>query len=358
LSADCRILILDEPTATLTTRETDRLFAIVRQLRGAGVAVLFVSHHLQELFEIADQVTVLRNGRKVATQPIADTSPDGLVRLMVGRDVAAAADGALPQRGGSSPIEALRVEGLRFSGQSANAAIDLAVHHGEILGIAGLVGSGRTETLRAICGVDRRVAGRIFRDGREVKIAAPRDALAAGICLVTEDRKDEGLVLDMPIRANVTLATLRRHARAGWIRPAAEADSARRMVSDLDIRCAGIEQHPRELSGGNQQKVVLAKWLLARPQVLILDEPTRGVDVGAKAEIHDVLRRAAAQGMAVIIVSSDLPELLAVSHRIVVLSKGRVAGDVARKAFDEQSILHMAYREYLRTEDDTAAIAA
>jgi ribose transport system ATP-binding protein len=358
LSADCRILILDEPTATLTTRETDRLFTIVRQLRAAGVAVLFVSHHLQELFEIADQVTVLRNGRKVATRPIADTSPDGLVRLMVGRDVAAAAGDALPQRGGAPPLEALRVEGLRFSGQSDNAAIDLAVQHGEILGIAGLVGSGRTETLRAICGVDRRIAGRIFRDSREVTIAAPRDALAAGICLVTEDRKDEGLVLDMPIRANVTLATLRRHARSGWIRRAAEAVSTRRMVGDLDIRSAGIEQHPRELSGGNQQKVVLAKWLLARPQVLILDEPTRGVDVGAKAEIHAVLRRVAEQGMAVIIVSSDLPELLSVSHRIAVLSKGRLAGEVAREAFDEQSILQMAYREYLRTEDDAAAVAA
>lgn len=354
LSADCRILILDEPTATLTTRETDRLFAIVRRLRESGVAVLFVSHHLQELFEIADCVTVLRNGRKVATQAIADTSPDGLVRLMVGRDVASAADDALPQRGG----EALRIEGLRFAGQgAAAAAIDLAVHHGEILGIAGLVGSGRTETLRAICGVDRRIAGRIFRGGREVKIAAPRDALAAGVCLVTEDRKDEGLVLDMPIRANVTLATLRRHARGGWIRRGAEAVSARRMAADLDIRAAGIEQPPRELSGGNQQKVVLAKWLLAQPAVLILDEPTRGVDVGAKAEIHAVLRRAAAQGMAVIIVSSDLPELLAVSHRIVVLSKGRLAGELARDAFDEQTILHMAYREYLRTEDD-AALAA
>jgi ribose transport system ATP-binding protein len=353
LSADCRILILDEPTATLTTRETDRLFAIVRRLRDAGVAVLFVSHHLQELFEIADQVTVLRNGRKVATQAITDTSPDDLVRMMVGRDVAASAGDALPLHGG----QALRIDSLRFAGQSAGAAIDLAVNHGEILGIAGLVGSGRTETLRAICGVDRRIAGRIFRDGREVTITTPRDALAAGICLVTEDRKDEGLVLDMSIRANVTLATLRGHARSGWIRQAAEAVSTRRMVGDLDIRCAGIEQHPRELSGGNQQKVVLAKWLLARPQVLILDEPTRGVDVGAKAEIHDVLRRAAAQGLAVIIVSSDLPELLAVSHRIVVLSKGRLAGEVAREAFDEQSILRMAYREYLRTEDG-AALAA
>jgi ribose transport system ATP-binding protein len=353
LSGECRILILDEPTATLTTRETERLFAIVRRLRDAGVAVLFVSHHLQELFEIADRVTVLRNGRKVATRPIGETTADDIVRLMVGRDVVEPVD-----RGRSAAgAEALRVEGLRFAGQPAGARIDFAVRHGELLGIAGLVGSGRTETVRAIFGADRRIAGRVLRDGREVAIASPRDALAAGICLVTEDRKDEGLVLDMPVRANVTLATLSRHARAGWIRTATEADSAGRMVRELDIRLASVEQPPRELSGGNQQKVVLAKWLLAEPAVLILDEPTRGVDVGAKAEIHALLLRAAARGLAVLIVSSDLPELMAVCDRIVVLSKGHVAGEVARHDFDEQAILRLAYREYLRNGHDPALAA-
>ncbi len=347
LSSDSRIVVMDEPTATLTSRETARLFEIMGRLRKAGVAVLFVSHHLQELFEIADCVTVLRNGRRVTTQAMADTTPRDLVRLMVGRDVVERAPRVAPAK--TAAAEALGVSGLRYRGQPGSQGLDFGVAYGEIVGLAGLVGSGRTETVRAIFGADRAVAGTVRRDGAAVVIRTPRDALRHGICLVTEDRKDEGLVLDMPVRANISLAHLAQFSRAGWLRRGAERAAAENMVQKLDIRLASVEQPPRELSGGNQQKVVLAKWLLRRPAVLILDEPTRGVDVGAKAEIHSLLQAMADEGMAIIVVSSDLPELTQVCDRILVLSRGTLAGQLKRDGFDEQALLTLAYREYLKT---------
>ncbi|CAN5771236.1 sugar ABC transporter ATP-binding protein [soil metagenome] len=346
LSSQSRIVIMDEPTATLTPRETDRLLQIIRQLRDGGVAVVFVSHHLQELFDVCDSVTVLRNGRKVATQPMAGTSTDDLVRLMVGRDLAERAERQAPVLDATRPA-ALRVQGLRFEGQRGAAPIDFALRYGEIVGLAGLVGSGRTETVRAIFGADRLAAGQIFRDEQPVQISSPRDALAHGICLVTENRKDEGLVLGMPIRANISLANLGAVSRSGLMNKQLEADAAQRMVAELQIRLASIEQPVRELSGGNQQKVVLGKWLLREPQVLLLDEPTRGVDVGAKAEIHSLLERMAALGMAVLVVSSDLRELLTLCDRMLVLSRGVVAGEVERAQFDEEAILALAYSEYM-----------
>lgn len=347
LSSDSRIVIMDEPTATLTSRETLRLFDIVRRLRASGVAILFVSHHLEELFEIADRVTVLRNGQRVATQPIAQTTPRQLVQLMVGRDVQDAA----PRSALGPRPEALRVEGLRYQGQPAGAGLDFALGRGEVLGIAGLVGAGRTETVRALFGADPMPAGKVFLDGRPITVRKPADAIAQGICLVTEDRKDEGLVLDMPVRANLTLARLRECARVGWLRPALEDDAAQRAVRQLDIRLSSIEQPPRQLSGGNQQKVVLGKWLLREPKVLILDEPTRGVDVGAKAEIHALLHRMADAGMALLVVSSDLPELTHLCDRIIVLSRGRLVGELQRDAFDKRAILDLAYSEYMHAGD-------
>jgi ribose transport system ATP-binding protein len=351
LANDSRVVVMDEPTATLTSREADRLFVIVKRLRAKGVAILFVSHHLQELFEIGDRVTVMRNGRLVSTQAIANTSPADLVRLMVGRDV--------PQRvhklrspDASQSREALRVKGLRFAGQPGQQGLDLAVGYGEIVGIAGLLGSGRTETMRAIFGADRAVSGQIYRDGQEIHIRSPRDALSHGICLVTEDRKDEGLVLDMPTRTNITMAQLSRFSRGGWLRRSAEEQAGREMVKQLDIRLASLEQPPRQLSGGNQQKVVLAKWLLRQPAVLILDEPTRGVDVGAKSEIHALLQRKADAGMALLVVSSDLPELMQLCDRIVVFSKGTIAGELPYAQFDDQALLALAYREYLKDENE------
>jgi ribose transport system ATP-binding protein len=354
LSSDSRIVIMDEPTATLTSRETRRLFDIVRRLRAAGVAIVFVSHHLEELFEIADRVTVLRNGRHVTTQAIGQTTPRQLVQWMVGRDVQDAASRAAPAAG--TRAEALRVEGLRYRGQAAGPGLSFAVGRGEMLGIAGLVGAGRTETVSAVFGADPMVAGQIFLNGQAITIRKPAEAIAQGICMVTEDRKDEGLMLDMPVRANLTLACLADCARAGWLRPRLENDAAQHAVRQLDIRLSSVEQPPRQLSGGNQQKVVLGKWLLRKPKVLILDEPTRGVDVGAKAEIHALLRRMADEGMALLVVSSDLPELIQLCDRILVLSRGQLAGEVRRDAFDQRVILDLAYSEYTKTgEPDVRA---
>ena len=341
-----RIVIMDEPTATLTPRETDRLLAIIRKLRDDGVTVLFVSHHLQELFEVCDRVTVLRNGRHVATQPMAGTSTGELVRLMVGRELVERPVRVAPALDASRPT-ALRVEGLRHAGRRDAAPIDFSLRYGEIVGLAGLVGSGRTETLRAIFGADRAATGQVFRDDQPVRIASPKDALAHGICLVTENRKEEGLVLDMPTRANLSLARLGAVSRGGLLSAEAENAAARRMVGELQIRLASIAQPVRQLSGGNQQKVVLGKWLLRDPKVLLLDEPTRGVDVGAKAEIHALLERMAAQGMAVLVVSSDLRELIGLCDRMLVMSRGVLVGELPRAQFDEEAILAMAYREYL-----------
>lgn len=349
LSSDSRLVIMDEPTATLTSREAQRLFAIIERLRSNGVAILFVSHHLQELFEIGDRVTIMRNGCKVSTQLIADTTAKNLVKMMVGREVS---ESVLKPAKHATALsrEALRVEDFRFKGQAGTAGMDFSVAYNEIVGIAGLVGSGRTETVRAIFGADQAAKGRIFRDGVQIKVNSPSDALLQGICLVTEDRKDEGLVLDMPVRANITMARLSQFSRAGWLLRGAEAAASRDMVRQLDVRLASIEQPPRQLSGGNQQKVVLAKWLLRQPAVLILDEPTRGVDVGAKAEIHALLQRKADEGMALLVVSSDLPELMQICDRIIVLSKGTVAGEVHRDHFNEQALLELAYSEYLNNE--------
>lgn len=350
LSHKSRIVIMDEPTATLTPRETDRLLQIIRQLKAGGVTVVFVSHHLQELFAICDRVTVLRNGRKVATQAMSETTTDSLVRLMVGRDLVERAQRAAPVLDRHQP-PALEVRGLRFRGQRPGASLDFFVRYGEIVGLAGLVGSGRTETVRAIFGADPAEAGELRREGEVVQVRRPAQALAHGICLVTENRKDEGLVLPMPIRANLSLATLGEVSRTGLMQPEREAAAGQRMVADLQIRLASLQQPVRELSGGNQQKVVLGKWLLRQPRVLLLDEPTRGVDVGAKAEIHALLERMAAQGLAVLVVSSDLRELMGLCDRLLVLSRGVLAGEVARKDFDEEAILAMAYQEYTRAAD-------
>jgi ribose transport system ATP-binding protein len=343
LAVKSKVIIMDEPTATLTSRETARLFEIIRRLRASGVTIIFISHHLQEIFEIGDRVTVLRNGRKVETQDVRQTSPAALVHLMVGRSI-----------GATYPFhdevvigdEALRIEGLRYHGNPN--PISFSVHYGEILGIAGLVGSGRTETVRAIFGADRRDSGELFRDGRHVSISGPADAVRHGICLLTENRKDEGLVLPMEVRVNITLTDLARISIAGLLRPEAERSEAQHLTDDLDIRLASLDQLARDLSGGNQQKLVLAKWLFRKAQIMILDEPTRGIDVGAKAEIYDLLWRLAAEGKAIIVVSSDLPELLGICHRILVLSKGHLAGELKRGEFDQERVLSLAYQEYLK----------
>jgi ribose transport system ATP-binding protein len=351
LSTGCRLLIMDEPTATLTPRETSRLFEILRQLTAEGVAIVYISHHLDEIFEIGDRVTVLRNGRHVTTRPLAGVSTGELVQLMVGRDLEHEYP---PVRRRPPGDELLRVRELKVTPSSP--PLSLAVHAGEIVGVAGLVGSGRTEAMRAIFGADRAAAGEIAVRGEPARISHPRGAVRRGISLLTEDRKSQGLVLDLPIAANISLASIGRVSRAGLLRRRAEAGMANRVSSQLRIKATGIRQHPRALSGGNQQKVVIGRWLAADSELLIVDEPTRGIDVGARYEIHQLLVDLAAAGKGVLVVSSDLPELLGICHRLLVFSRGRIAGELPREEFDAERVLKLAYSEYLKPsrEEDEA----
>ncbi len=346
LSSQGRVLVLDEPTATLTPREAGRLFEQIRLLKQQGLSMIYVSHHLGEIFDLCDRVTVLRNGQKVETTRTADTDAGALVRQMIGRTLAAQA----PLAGAPLGREALRVENLRPAGAPPGPGLSFGVRYGEILGLAGLVGAGRTEMVRAIFGADPIAGGRILREEQPVSIRSPRDAVRAGICLVTENRKEEGLVLPMAARVNTTLARLQRVSRAGFVLRDAEREATLRMTAELAIRLSGPEQPVVQLSGGNQQKVVLAKWLFGdQAPVLMLDEPTRGIDVGAKAEIYALLGRLAADGRAIIVVSSELPELMHLCDRILVLSRGRLAGEVARADFSEERILSLAYSQFMQT---------
>ncbi|PRY23194.1 monosaccharide ABC transporter ATP-binding protein (CUT2 family) [Aliiruegeria haliotis] len=349
LQSKSRLLILDEPTATLTERETRRLFEIVRRIKADGVTVVFVSHHLEEVFEISDRVTVFRNGITITTENIPDTTPEGVVRHMVGRAVESGAAASLPK----SKIGevALRADGLRVQASPDTAPISFELRYGEILGIAGLVGSGRTEILRSLFGVDPVVEGRIARDGREVRFKGPKDAIHNGIGFVTEDRKDEGLILEMPIAANISLVNLRDVARRGLINFRQERQQARDGGKRLALKYGATSDPAASLSGGNQQKVVLAKWLARNPRVLMLDEPTRGVDVGAKFEIYAILKRLVSEGVAMLIVSSEMPELMTLCDRIMVLSKNEVQGTLDRDAFSEETILRMAYGQEARAQE-------
>ncbi len=351
LSSTGRLLVLDEPTASLTPREVARLFEIVRAARASGIAVIYVSHHLQEIFDLCDRVTVLRNGRRIDTLSVATTNTAELVRLMVGQrletttqEIGAAADTSSVGSSGSR-VPALQIEKLRV--RNSTRDVSFALNYGEIVGIAGLVGSGRTEILRAIFGADRRDGGEIYLSGRPVEFRSPMDAVRNGVCLLTENRKDEGLVLAMPVRVNVTLTDLARVSRAGLLRRQMERATADRWTRELDIRLRSTEQTARELSGGNQQKVIIAKWLFRNASVFMLDEPTRGIDVGAKAEVYTLLRRLSAEGKGLLVVSSELPELMMLCDRILVLSRGRLVGEVSRHDFDEERILSLAYSEYL-----------
>ncbi|WP_214321018.1 sugar ABC transporter ATP-binding protein [Nonomuraea sediminis] len=343
LSGEARVLIMDEPTASLTSREAGRLFGILRDLAARGVAILYISHHLEEILEIADQVTVMRNGRTIKTMSMAGVTAADLVRLMVGRDL----EQEYPPKPSIPPGEdALRVTDLRVAG--FDHPLSFSVRKGEVLGIAGLVGSGRTEAMRALFGADPVISGNITLYGKRLAIRHPRDAVRRGISLLTEDRKSQGLVLDLPIAANVTLAKL----RGTLLNFASERNVAQDLGKRLRLKSAGVTQPVRTLSGGNQQKVVLAKWLHAGSDVLIVDEPTRGIDVGAKYEIHELLLELAKDGKALIVVSSDLPELMGVCDRILVFSRGEIAGSVDRADFDAERILTLAYSRYLKNGDE------
>ena len=342
LAFESKLLILDEPTATLTSKEVDRLFEILRRLKARGVTIVYISHRLQEIGEIGDRVTVLRDGQLVATRPLAGLTIPEIVRMMVGRSVTdeRAFRGDVVVSG-----EALRVEGLKRNALSPS--VSFSVGKGEIVGVAGLVGSGRTETARAIFGADPKIAGAIFVDGAPIEIKTPRDAVQGGLCLMTEDRKGQGLLLGMSCAQNITITDLAKISRHGVLERASERRAATRLVRDLRIKTPSIDQKVRAFSGGNQQKVVIAKWLFRGSKVLLCDEPTRGIDVGARAEIYELLWTLAADGRGVLFISSDLPELIAICHRILVFAKGRVVGEVARAEFDQHRILSMAYEEFV-----------
>jgi ribose transport system ATP-binding protein len=340
---ESKLLILDEPTATLTSKEVDRLFDILRRLKARGVTIVYISHRLQEIGEIGDRVTVLRDGQLVATRPLDGLTIPEIVRMMVGRSVT---DEHAFRKDVAVSGEALRVVGLRRN--ALTPEVSLSVGKGEIVGVAGLVGSGRTETARAIFGADRKIAGEIYVEGERVAIESPRDAVKSGLCLMTEDRKGQGLLLGMSCAENITITDLAKISRYGLLERDEEREAATRLVQDLRIKTPSIDQIVRNFSGGNQQKVVIAKWLFRGSKVLLCDEPTRGIDVGARAEIYELLWTLAADGRGVLFISSDLPELIAICHRILVFAKGRVVGEVMRPEFDPHRILSMAYEEYGR----------
>jgi ribose transport system ATP-binding protein len=354
LVGDCRLLILDEPTATLTARETDHLFAQIERLKARGVAIVYISHRLDELQQVADRVMVLRDGRHIDTQPMRELTQGDIVRRMVGHDVDEGHERPRRPQG----AVALRVRGLARGTAVRDASFDL--HAGEVLGLAGLVGSGRTELLRLVYGADRKEAGDIFLGAATTpaRIDSPVRAVRAGIGLVTEDRKSQGLLLPLAIRLNTTLAHLRAVARAGWLKPDAEAAVVERLRGLLRVRSDSIEQPVDQLSGGNQQKVVFARWLHRDCDVLLLDEPTRGVDIGARADIYAQMDRLAAAGKALLMVSSDLRELMAVCDRIGVMSAGRLVAVFERGEWTQQGLLEAAFSAYAATERQSTAAPA
>jgi ribose transport system ATP-binding protein len=329
-SLDARIVVMDEPTAALADDESEALLALVRRLREQGIAVLYISHRLREVFAVADRITVLKDGRRVDTVSAADTTPGRLVAMMVGREL----DAYFPERATPSDIGAVRLA-VRGGGNAVLAGIDLEVRAGEIVGIGGLQGAGRTELVRALFGADPFTAGTVEVDGRSRRLRTPRAGIGAGLGFLTEDRKAEGLVLGQSVRDNTLLA--RRSGAARGRRYPGTSD-VEGLAAATELRAASLEQEVRFLSGGNQQKVVLAKWLALEPGVLLFDEPTRGIDVGAKAAIHELMRDLARQGRAIVMISSELPELIGLSDRIVVLHEGRIAGELPAGATEQQVI--------------------
>jgi rhamnose transport system ATP-binding protein len=321
LGAGARIVIMDEPTASLTRREQEQLYGIVRGLRAAGTGVVYITHRLEEIRALADRVTVLRDGRSVGTHPVGEVTEPELIRLMVGREV------ALTERVAGVSPGATRLS-LAGIGCTAGGVSDVSfeIRAGEIFGLAGLVGAGRTELARTLFGLTPADTGRLDVDGQEVRIRSPREAIAAGLGYVPEDRRQHGIILEMPIGQNMTMAVHERLFPGGWLRAGPELKIATEFIRELGIKAAGPDAPGASLSGGNQQKVALARWLATKPRILILDEPTQGVDVGAKGEIHRLIRQLAAEGLAVLLISSDLPEVLALSDRIGVMRGGRLTG--------------------------------
>ncbi|MBN1443192.1 MAG: sugar ABC transporter ATP-binding protein [Planctomycetes bacterium] len=337
LSLSARIIVMDEPSATLTPQEVESLFDVIRDLKARGIGVIYISHRLEEIFQIADRVMVLRDGLHVGTLPVAEVSRGRLIEMMVGRKL----ENEFPRRDRRIGEPRLVVRGLRGGERVKDVSFEL--RRGEILALTGLVGAGRTETARLIFGADPLEGGQIEKDGRPLRIRNPRDAIRCGICFLTEDRKAQGLVLGQSARANFGLPNLPLLTRAGFVRQQRERNAFQRYIDSLRIKIPHTEQLVKHLSGGNQQKVVLAKWLERSADVVIFDEPTRGIDVGAKYEIYVLMNELAARGIAILMISSELPEVLGMSDRILVMHEGRVTGEIAdAKSATQEQIMSLA----------------
>ncbi|HKF38631.1 MAG TPA: sugar ABC transporter ATP-binding protein [Ktedonobacteraceae bacterium] len=342
LSVQARVLVLDEPTAALSAHEVEELFTIVKQLRERGVAVLFVSHRLEEVFRIADRLTVLRDGAHIITAQVSEMNTEEIIKHMVGRELSNLFPRGGPAINRGSTLGEVVLEARHLTRTGVFADVSFQLRRGEILGFAGLVGAGRTEVARVLFGIDRAESGEIWLDGKQVHIRSPQHAMDNGIAYVPEDRHQQGLVMNFSIAANVTLAILQQVSRLGLLDPRREQKIAGEYSSQLHIRSESVAQLVNALSGGNQQKVVLSKWLATNPSVLILDEPTRGIDVGAKAEVHRIISDLAARGLAIILISSELPEVLAMADQVIVLHEGHVTGTFARSEATQERVMFAA----------------
>jgi rhamnose transport system ATP-binding protein len=335
-SINARILIMDEPTSSLTLNEVADLFRLVRRLRDEGTAVIFISHRLEELFELADRVTVMRDGSYVDTCALKDVTRDDLIRLMVGRTIT----NLFPKQDVKAGDVVLKVENLGREGTFGGVNFEL--RKGEILGMAGLVGAGRTNVARAIFGVEPATSGSIQIDGRKVAITSPQQAIQLGLAYVPEDRQLHGLIPAMNITSNISLPTLSKYAVRGWLQDKVECKASYEAALQMEVRANHIWQLARELSGGNQQKIVLSKWLSTKPRILILDEPTRGIDVGTKAAVHALMSKLAAEGMAILMISSELPEVLGMSDRVIVMREGHMTAQFSRAEATQEKIISAA----------------
>lgn len=336
LSVDAYIIVMDEPTAALTEKEIKELFKAIKQLKSQGRSIIYISHRLEEVHQIGDRATVLRDGQYVGTVDLAETSIDKLISMMVGRTLTE----KFPKKVANIGEDALVVRNLSRKGKLYN--ISFHVRKGEILGVAGLMGAGRTELMRAIFGADPKDSGEIYIDGKKVEIHSPHDAIKYGIGFLTEDRKEQGLVLDLSVRENITLANIGGVMDKMFVNKAKEEEICKKYIANLFIKTPSPEQKVKFLSGGNQQKVVLAKWLFTKSKVLIFDEPTRGIDVKAKVEIYKLMNQLAEQGVAIIMISSELPEILGMSDRIIVMHEGRITGELTREEATQEKIMHYA----------------
>jgi ribose transport system ATP-binding protein len=336
VAADTEVLIMDEPTAALTEREIEALFKVISSLKKQGVGIVYVSHRMEEIFQICDQISVLRDGQFIGTKEVAKTNFDEIVKLMVGRQLGE----RFPERDTKIGQERFKVENLTSKGSFEN--IRFSVHQGEIVGVAGLMGAGRSEIMQAIFGYRKMDGGKVFIDGKEMTIKSPYDAIKAGIAFVTEDRKSQGLILELSVRENLSITTLDKISKNSLISSKTEISLADEMIEKLHVKTSGREISVKSLSGGNQQKIVIGKWLGIHPKILILDEPTRGVDVGAKKEIYQLMNDLTKQGVSIIMVSSELPEILGMSDRILVIHEGKLAAELDKSEANQENIMQSA----------------